>query len=138
MEDVLITITGSRAGSDIEEVKEEYKGEHASRNGIHYFFYDEYADGKAINKISVKAGNGIFELKKKGEQSLSFILEKGRIHKTNYVTPYGTFSLEFRTSEVDIKEMPGHMEIYVEYELYMDGEPEYTTRLTYSAGYGQT
>ena len=46
--------------------------------------------------------------------------EKGRSHKTGYITPYGTMPMEITTKEMDIVHKENGMQVFLKYRLDME------------------
>lgn len=108
MKDIRIKVKGKQQiGEEVEDnIEFMTEGTYSSRNGYHYFLYDEgeLFDSKDIKTI-LKVGNGQVRLRRK--DSLGNIAEpmsfaKGKRISLDYYTPYGNMPMEIYTKDVSI------------------------------------
>lgn len=97
------------------------EGEYVNRNETGYLFYQEIMEGVDVpTKCTLKMKDGVISLSRKGEASVTMTFEKGRSHKTGYITPYGTMSMEITTKEMDIVHKENGMQVFLKYRLDME------------------
>lgn len=135
--DVKVTIRGLHVGANNDDLKNVHRGKYSEKDGTIYVMYDETDEDGKVTSNMVKIAGDTFELRKKGVASLTTILEKGRIHKTNYVTPFGTFALEFNTKKCHINCHDTGVYVKIEYALAINEEHSSDCKLTFEAMWDQ-
>lgn len=123
--DVMIQIKGKQSypeGEKLETVTE-VAAEYYFRNGSHYVMYEEAEEGfKQGNKCMLKVHECYVELTKKGLVRSYMVFEEGKLHMTEYHTPFGMVLLGVRTKSVEIVEREETLTIHTEYALESNEE----------------
>ena len=133
MNAVMITVVGSQRAADGEEDRLELTtpGKCCERNGVHYITYGETGiSGMEGTTTLLKVYSDQVTLVRMGsvEQKQEFRL--GQENTGMYITPYGTFRLAAATSRLDIDCQAGQADIYIQYELSIDGQWQSSNELT--------
>ena len=129
--DVLITISGLQmAVSDVENEDNEpieviSAGTYYFKDGKHYIFFEEVAEGiPGVTKAQIRLkGKETLEVIKKGVLDTHMIFEKYVTHACTYQTPIGQLEMGIRTSSLSVEESEENIDIQAEYTLQMDFEP---------------
>lgn len=122
---VMITVSGLQTAQMEEQdlIEMVHIGEYFERNQTHYILFDELIEGTSqLIKNRIKIKKGCLEVQKKGVVTSHLIFEEGKVNKTNYIVPYGSFLMENRTSRVELKEQENKIEAAAFYQLYLNGE----------------
>lgn len=133
---VYITVTGSSRNQD----PQPHNGNQLWENGESiatsgefyqckdgfYVLYEEPADSncqrqKPGTKNRIHLRSCVLELTKKGQINARMVLEPGRRHRTDYVTPWGTLLLETDTRRLDVNRSEEKIHIEAEYTLSAEG-----------------
>lgn len=130
--DVLIKISGVQSEivevkeeDDVEEVEVISSGSYFFKNGKHYIFFEEKAEGvKSVTQIRYK-GTTCLEVIKKGVINTHMTFEKEKKSTAVYGTPYGDVRLGISTRNIMIEEQEDNINIKVEYVLELS-EDAYT------------
>ena len=131
--EVLISITGLHyevvPGEEMTEETEPIEvitpAVYYFKNGKHYILYDEIVEGIPgciKNKVRVSPEEGILELTKSGITRTNMIFEKGKIHMSQYNTPYGELLMGIYTKEMQCHEEERLIKIDASYTLDINGE----------------
>ncbi len=106
-------------------------GEYYFRNGSHYIFYTETAEGSGEStRNSLKLKGDILELTRKGAQNSRMVFETGKRHAMDYATPFGVLRMETAASGIRLLEEEKNLRIGAEYELWADDMKVSSHRLT--------
>lgn len=124
--DVLVTIKGFQ-GISLEEEPEEVelvsKGDYYYKNGHHYIFFEEAAEGfTESTKNSIKVTPNSVEVKKKGLTNVQMIFEENKKNLTCYVTPFGNLQMGIAATRIDVKEQEESLDICIDYALEINAE----------------
>lgn len=98
-------------------------GQYYFRNGSHYLRYEEILDDSAeptVNYIKMSP-NGV-EVRKKGLVNVHMVFEQGKKNMTYYTTPFGTLQMGIATTNLELTENAGSIDMKVDYALDMNDE----------------
>ena len=118
--DVTIKIKGVQKYSEEERVETvtEAAAEYYFRNGGHFVKFEEEAEGfTETSKCLLKVRDDLIEMTKKGLVDSHMIFEEGKLHTTNYKTPFGVTMMGVQTKHVHIFEEENALAIQIEYAL---------------------
>ena len=129
--DVLINISGLHIGvNEVENEEEEpievlSAGTYYFKNGKHYVFFEEVAEGiPGITKTQIRWKNEeILEVSKKGISNMHMIFEKNKNNRCYYDTPYGQLNLGIYTTEMMVDEKEDNINIRAQYSMDVNYEP---------------
>lgn len=121
---VKINITANHKMADTNEkhkIIESYDGKYYIKGDAHYILYDSY-DEDSKEKISntIKYSNGQLSIVRKGNTKSTMIFTSGKKHKSDYVTPFGTFAFMTDTDRLKVELTSEFMEIDLTYLLYLN------------------
>ena len=96
----------------------EAAAEYYFRNGGHFVKFEEEAEGfTETSKCLLKVRDDLIEMTKKGLVDSHMIFEEGKLHTTNYKTPFGVIMMGVQTKHVHIFEEENALAIQIEYAL---------------------
>lgn len=98
-------------------------GDYYCRSGKHYVLYDEPVegmDGRIQNTI--KVGNGVLEVTKKGLTNVHMVFEKDKKNLTCYRTPFGELMVGIETEDLTVRETEENIDVEVRYALEVNYE----------------
>ena len=129
--DVLVSISGLQmAVNDMESNDDEpievlSSGTYYFKNGKHYVFFEEVAEGMpGVTKTQIKwKGAELLEVSKKGLSNVHMIFEKNRKNRCYYDTPFGQLNLGIFMTEMMVDEKEEEILIRAEYSLDVNYEP---------------
>ena len=129
--DVLITISGLQmAVSDMENEDNEpieviNAGTYYFKDGKHYIFFEEVAEGiPGVTKAQIRLkGRECLEVIKKGIANMHMVFEKGETNRCIYKTPFGELNLGISTSRIIVNEQEDNIDIQVEYAMDVNYDP---------------
>ena len=129
--EVLISISGLQmAVNDMESNDDEpievlSAGTYYFKNGKHYVFFEEVAEGmQGVTKTQIKwKENEWLEVSKKGLSNVHMIFEKNKKNRCYYNTPFGQLNLGIFMTDMMVDEKEDCIEIRVEYALDVNFEP---------------
>ena len=129
--DVLINISGLHMGvNEVENEEEEpievlSAGTYYFKNGKHYVFFEEVAEGiPGVTKTQIRWENEeILEVSKKGLSNMHMIFEKNKNNRCYYNTPYGQLNLGIYTTEMVVDEKEDNINIRAQYSMDVNYEP---------------
>lgn len=128
--EVLINISGLQV--DVNEAEENEEpvevlspGSYFFKDGKHYLFFEEVAEGiPGVTKTQIKLiGKDCVEVMKKGISNTHMIFDTKKKHCSYYETPYGQFHLGIATRKIMVDETEDNINIKVEYLLDVNCEP---------------
>lgn len=102
-----------------DEANNKFKGNIASKNGSIYITYKDTVTG--VTTIIKTVDKGVV-VKRIGAMNGQLVFERGKIHTTQYATPYGMMPLEIKTNKCDIYLLEKGVKIYIEYMIFMDNQ----------------
>jgi len=129
--DVLVSISGLQmAVNDMESNDDEpieilSAGTYYFKDGTHYIFFEEVAEGLyGITKTQIRiSGRESLEVTKKGISNMHMLFEKNKNNRCFYKTPYGQLNLGICTSDIVIEETENNINIRADYALDVNYEP---------------
>ena len=129
--DVLVSISGLQmAVNDMESNDDEpievlSSGTYYFKNGKHYVFFEEVAEGMpGVTKTQIKwKGAELLEVSKKGLSNVHMIFEKNRKNRCYYDTPFGQLNLGIFMTEMMVDEKEEEILLRAEYSLDVSYEP---------------
>ncbi len=130
---VNITVVGVHQGADGREetTQQDVQGEYLERNGCRYLLSQEpAADRRSAAKNTLKITESTVELIQKGAVGSHMVFETGKMHRTTYVTPYGTMLLTVATEDMSLSWDDAHGEIRISYSLSAESALLSRCRLT--------
>lgn len=129
--DVLVSVSGLQAAvNEMENYDEEpieviSAGTYYFKDGKHFIFYEEVAEGiPGVTKTQIRlGGNEFLEVRKKGIANVNMVFEKNKNNRCIYQTPFGQFNLGIFTKEIWVEESEDNLNIRAEYVMDVDYEP---------------
>lgn len=125
-ETVKLSLVGrQRDETGAETVAETFaNAEYYEKNGSIYLLYEEIQEGvDAAVKNTLKLKGSVLELTRRGAVDVHMIFEAGRMHPSDYATPYGRLKIGVRTHSLEVSPGQGLMKIKAEYTLTADDLP---------------
>lgn len=100
-------------------------GTYFFKNGTHYIFFEEMAEGiQGVTKTQIRLkGTETLEVIKKGISNMHMVFEKNKNHRCFYKTPFGELNLGICTSQIVTDESEENINIRVDYALDVNYEP---------------
>ena len=129
--EVLVSISGLQmAVNDMESNDDEpievlSSGTYYFKNGKHYVFFEEVAEGMpGVTKTQIKwKDTELLEVSKRGLSNVHMIFEKNRKNTCYYDTPFGRLNLGIFMTEMKVDEKEEGILIRAEYSLDVNYEP---------------
>lgn len=129
--EVLVRISGLQmAVNDAEDQGDEpieiiSAGTYFFKNGTHYLFFEEVAEGmQGVTKTQIRLkGAETLEVIKKGISNMHMVFEKNKNHRCFYKTPFGELNLGICTSQIAVDEVEENINIRADYALDVNYEP---------------
>lgn len=129
--DVLVSISGLQMAvndtenSDEEPIEVLSAGTYYFKNGKHYVFFEEVAEGiQGVTKTQIKwKDSELLEVSKKGLSNVHMIYEKNRKNRCYYDTPFGKLNLGIFMTDMMVSEKEEEILIRAEYSLDVNYEP---------------
>lgn len=129
--EVLVSISGLQmAVNETENIEDEpieivSPGTYFFKDGTHYIFFEEVAEGfSEITKAQIRIkGKESLEVIKKGIANMHMVFEKNKTNRCHYKTPFGQLHLGISTSEIALEESEDNINVKAEYALDVDYEP---------------
>ncbi len=119
--EVTIKIKGKQSypqGENVETMTE-VAGEYYLRNGVHYVMFEETEAGFTQSTRSMlKVRGKQVELMKKGLIQSNMLFEEGKLHTTEYRTPFGVVPMGVQTKHIRILEEKNALMVQIDYELH--------------------
>lgn len=125
-ETVKLSLVGrQRDETGAETIAETFaNAEYYEKNGSIYLLYEEIQEGlEAAVKNTLKLKGSVLELTRRGAVDAHMIFEAGRVHPSDYATPYGRLKIGVRTHSLAVSSVRGLMKIKAEYTLMTDDLP---------------
>ena len=118
------TPIGDMEVGDNEPIEALHTGTYYYKNGKHYLFYEEVAEGfPGVTKAQIRwQKDGTLEVIKKGISNSHMIFEKNQRHACDYQTPLGNLDLGILTKRMSYKEAENKIEIAAEYNMDVEWE----------------
>lgn len=134
MKEVMLKIKGKQVSPEGEENVIELitEGKFYIKNGSYYLVYDETEiSGMEGSTTTLKIQDHKVLMKRFGTNSSSLIFEKGKKHKTEYITAYGDMFVEVTTNKLNVEiDDVGKGNIVLSYDINISDEMETNNHLT--------
>ncbi|MBR2176646.1 MAG: DUF1934 domain-containing protein [Clostridia bacterium] len=135
-ENYILSVCGRQyTDGSSDKVELQTSASYVMRNGSRYITYKEY-DPQQPDKhyrTTVKIDpNNIVTVIKGGTENHHLILEKGKRHKCEYNTPYGSITMGIYTDSVSISLDDSGGELTVKYSIDIESELASSNELTLS------
>ena len=100
-------------------------GTYFFKNGTHYLFFEEVAEGMpGVTKTQIRLkGTETLEVIKKGISNMNMVFEKNKNHRCFYRTPFGELNLGICTNQIVAEETEHNINIRADYALDVNYEP---------------
>ena len=129
--EVIVSLSGLQmAVNDMESNDEEpieivSAGTYFFKNGTHYIFFEEVAEGvPGVTKTQIRLKNNeTLEVLKKGTSNMHMVFEKNKNNRCFYRTPFGELNLGISTHTIFVEEAEENINIRAEYALDINYEP---------------
>ena len=129
--DVLVSVSGLQtAVNDMESYDEGpievvSAGTYFFKDGKHFIFYEEMAEGiSGVTKTQIRInGKDSLEVRKKGLSNVNMVFEKNKNNRCFYQTPFGQLNLGIFTTEIVVEESEDNINIRAEYAMDVNYEP---------------
>lgn len=122
-QEVIVKIKGiqysEEASGPVEVIS---SGEKFEKNGKIYIVYDEVIQEEAggieeLVKNTIKINGNEVDFIKRGSRGTHLVFRPGQNNVTCYSTPYGELTIGIMTSDVDIQESKGKLQLNIRYDL---------------------
>lgn len=129
--EVLVSISGLQMAvnemesNDDDPIEILSPGTYYFKEGTHYIFFEEVAEGvPGVTKTQIRLkGKESLEVMKKGPCQMHMVFEKDKNNRCYYHTPFGQLNLGICTSEIVVDETEDNINIRAEYGLDVNYEP---------------
>ena len=129
--DVLVSVSGLQSAvNEMENYDEEpievlSAGTYYFKDGKHFVFYEEVAEGvPGVTKTQIRlSGSESLEVRKKGISNVNMVFEKNKNNRCFYQTPFGQLNLGIFTKDIWVEESEDNLNIRAEYIMDVDYEP---------------
>ena len=129
--DVLVSVAGLQtAVNEMENYDEEpievlSAGTYYFKDGKHFIFFEEMAEGiPGVTKTQIRLnGRESLEVRKKGIANVNMVFEKNKNNRCFYQTPFGQINLGIFTKEIWVEESEDNINIRADYDMDVDYEP---------------
>ena len=116
----MLTLTGKQRDESGEEtvVESRMPADYYEKDGASYILCQELHEdtGETIKNV-IKYRDSMLEMTRRGSFRSRMVFEPGRTHRTDYVTPFGTLSLETSTRKAEFVRLDNLIRIRLEYTL---------------------
>lgn len=117
--DVLVTIEGTRLGTDEETIVVSVPGVYHFTNEKHFIQYEEkIVDSDIVSKNIMKISPTHIILTKKTSQVSQMEFDLKNVTQTMYPTIYGNLPFDIRTESIQLGETEDRIEIKLRYSLF--------------------
>ena len=129
--DVLVSISGMQMAindgesNDDEPIEVLSPGTYYYKNGKHYVFFEEVAEGQqGVTKTQIKwKDSELLEVSKKGLSNVHMIFERNKKNRCYYDSPFGRLNLGIFMTDMLVDEKENYIHIQAEYSLDVNCEP---------------
>jgi len=129
--DVLVSISGLQMAvnemesNDDEPIEVVSAGTYYFKDGKHYIFFEEVAEGiPGVTKTQIRlTGKDTLEVIKKGISNMHMVFKNGKTNRCFYRTPLGELNLGICTRKILVDEKEDNINIRAEYALDVNYEP---------------
>jgi len=135
MNNVVVTVVGTQRDAQQEEVRIELitVGHYYEKNGVHYILYnDSEISGLEGTKTMLKVYNDYVVLVRVGSVTHRQEFRLGTKSHSTYVTPYVSMNMGILTQNIDLALDRLVKDIYIRYELEINGQWQSTNTLSIS------
>ncbi len=117
-------IAGNMESNGDEPIEVLSAGTYYFKNGKHYVFFEEVAEGmQGITKTQIKwKDTEWLEVSKKGLSNVHMLFERNKKNRCFYETPFGQLNLGIFMSEMQVEEQEDSIRIRAEYSLDVNYE----------------
>ncbi len=121
--EVIISMTGvhditGELGDDLEPVETTYFGKYFKKDGDHYLFYEEAADGEnRITNSRITFNDTAMYFRKRGSLNSDFYLEKGKKTLATYSNALGVLDIDVMAAGFSLTEKEDAIDYRVNYAL---------------------
>lgn len=123
-ESVQITMYSTQHDISEETTKTTYSGNCRVLAGKHAITYEEYFEGDhgspVKNKNLIKISDNAVHLTKKGPVTTQMYFEQGKKYYGNYQTPFGSFTMEIYTEQLQIQKEEYGVSASIVYQLSLN------------------
>lgn len=116
--------------TDNHKIKEIYDGKYFYKNNSHFILYTSEDDEKKQISNTIKLEDSMISIVKKGNTKSTMHFSQGQKHKSDYITPFGTFGLETDTKKIDMDITEESIAVKLEYELWLNDAPSSNCNMT--------
>ncbi len=118
-------VAGNMESNGDEPIEVLSAGTYYFKNGKHYVFFEEVAEGmQGITKTQIKwKGTEWLEVSKKGLSNVHMLFERNKKNRCFYETPFGQLNLGIFMSAMQVEEQEDSIRIRAEYSLDVNYEP---------------
>lgn len=129
--DVLVSISGLQSAVnetesyDDEPIEVVSAGTYYFKDGKHFIFFEEMAEGiSGVTKTQIRLnGKESLEVRKKGISNMNMVFEKNKNNRCFYQTPFGQLNLGIFTKEIVVDETEDNINIRADYNMDVNYEP---------------
>ena len=129
--DVLVSVSGLQTAvnemesNDEEPIEVLSAGTYYFKDGKHFIFFEEVAEGiPGVTKTQIRlSGNDSLEVRKKGIANVNMVFEKNKNNRCFYHTPFGQINLGIFTKNIWVEESEDNINIRADYNMDVDYEP---------------
>lgn len=133
-ENYILSVVGKQiVNGEYENIELSTKAAYVIKNGSHYITYKEYdsQNPERHYRTTVKIDpNQVITIIKGGEESHNLTLEKGKRHKCEYITNFGSLMLGVYTQNLDINLDDHGGELSVQYSIDIQSQLASKNELT--------
>ena len=129
--EVLISISGLQTALDDMENEDNdpieiiNSGNYFFKDGTHYIFFEEVAEGiPGVTKSQIRLhGKETLEVIKKGVSNIHMLFERNKTNRCFYKTPFGELNLGISTRNIKVDESEENINIRAEYSMDVNHKP---------------
>ncbi|MBR3646501.1 MAG: DUF1934 domain-containing protein [Lachnospiraceae bacterium] len=97
--------------------------EYYLRNNKHYIMYEDWDDEtKTSTKNLIKISDDLIEIQKRGTISTNMTFKCNEVNKSFYQTPFGDFSVEIDTKDIEMSIEEKNIDININYSLAINDQ----------------
>ena len=120
-----MAVNGTENNDDDGPIEVFSPGTYYFKDGTHYIFFEEVAEGvSGVTKSQIRLhGTETVEVMKKGVSNMHMVFDEGKSNRCFYKTPFGELDLGICTNSIIVSEEENEIDIQVEYVLEVCGDP---------------
>lgn len=128
---VTIEVTGIQMGTADEAITTKSEGTMLYKEPYYYVAYEEQLDPESGQKCktTLRFDKTTLRVTRKGEVVSALEFEKGKIHKSLYMTPFGNFDISLKTKDLIIEQKEKSANIFADYRIGLNEMPPTKGRL---------